>query len=1169
MGLPVRLSGLHTLVPLRRTRPAFPRWLWGLLLLAAAGPARGDLLINEALFNPPGLDTTNEFIELRGTPNATLPAGTYLLSVEGDAGGNPGTIQNVFNLSGRRVGQNGFLVLLQKFHRYTPNTLATVVTNADNDGGWGNGSSSDTGHRGEAAQVELENPSFTLFLIRATNAPAIGDDIDGNDDGTPSGAVFSGWTVLDSVGVLDDDGAGDVVYGRVNFHPHTASSAKMPGGSLSIPLPFTPGYIGRNGNFTNAAPTNWVASANLLGKPPRWFLGSNSLALRVTNTFPSSRARAALGHLGAQNFGAKALPAMLVKESAGATVVSEGGLRDSYTLNLAFPPSGAVTARVDALPPAQISTDGRTFTNSRTLVFTTTAARRITVRVPDDKLAGPSPRRPVITHTITGTRDPERYPTNTIILPVTVSVLDNEAVILSEAKVNPPGTNDAPFEYIELKGPPGAVATNLHVLAVDGNGAAAGVVDLSVNLTGRAFSTNGLLVLAAPGSGYAFGPGTTVLTVAAFGAVGGALDNGGVSILLVGSASPVPAGLDLDAGDNGILEGLPAGAVIMDAIGWRNSGGDVIYGGVDLTQGGFTPDAATRLPGRTAPLTASAWVVGDLWGGSGGSGEFEGVNVSTNLPPGTILTPGVVNATAPRVLALTPLSHVIGEPDNATVTFTVTDAETPAASLAVWAVSTNQAVVPDQNISLTRVFGGTWRLALTPVGVGYSDIIIRISDGTYTGRADLHYAASAPGRPGAHWMTESCDSSTAIPIDANWMLVGDDENQTIRLYPRTRSGNVVRRYNMNSFLRLTDFYVPGDTNGPPGQTKEVDIEGSTRVGNRIYWIGSHSHALDATERTNRARLFATDLTGGGTNVSLTFLGYYPFLKLDILDWDARGLHGRGAHYYGMADSAAVGTDPKATNGAGFNIEGLCMAPGSATTAYVALRAPLIPTSDRQFALILPVTNFTTLAVRGGAPGSARFGPPIELNLGARGIRSIEGNGSNYLIVAGPPGPAPDDFSFRLFTWTGRPGDAPLERAADLSTLNVEAIVGVPPGDWTPETTFQILSDNGAFEYYDDGLAAKRLPFREFRKFRADTVTLGGVVAHVPLLRGIAFNESGETTLRWLAQPGVIYRVQCNGSLDPSGWRDVPGDVTATGPAATKSLAGAGDRQCFYRVVVVK
>ena len=74
---------------------------------AALGEARGQLVINEILFNPPFGDLTNEFIELRGTPNHRIPDDTYLVGVEGDGdvGENPGTIQNVFDLSGLRLGQ--------------------------------------------------------------------------------------------------------------------------------------------------------------------------------------------------------------------------------------------------------------------------------------------------------------------------------------------------------------------------------------------------------------------------------------------------------------------------------------------------------------------------------------------------------------------------------------------------------------------------------------------------------------------------------------------------------------------------------------------------------------------------------------------------------------------------------------------------------------------------------------------------------------------------------------------------------------------------------------------------------------------------------------------------------------------------------------------------------
>src|SRR4030095_13206479 len=127
------------------------------------------------------------------------------------------------------------------------------------------------------------------------------------------------------------------------------------------------------------------------------------------------------------------------------------------------------------------------------------------------------------------------------------------------------------------------------------------------------------------------------------------------------------------------------------------------------------------------------------------------------------------------------------------------------------------------------------------------------------------------------------------------------ENQTLRIYSRVESGGPVAAINFNPFLGLVDFY---DDN--PSTPKEVDIEASTRVGRRIFWLGSHSQSAGTQERTNRARLFATDSLGTGTNTQLTFVGRYDYLKLDLLDWDQNNLHGKGTNHYGFAASAAVG-----------------------------------------------------------------------------------------------------------------------------------------------------------------------------------------------------------------------------------------------------------------------
>ena len=1142
-----------------------PRHRFGFMLVFLVSFARSqatELYLNEILFNPPGPDTNAEYIEIRGIPNYVIPDGIWFVAVEGDTNGNPGRVQNTVNLSGRTLGQNGFLVLLQKLSRYKPHPYCVAITNAGSGEGWGSGSSSTLRHRGENGQTELENPSATFFLIQASEEPEIDDDIDTDNDSIPDGPIFGGWTVLDSVGVVDSDGVDDTAYGQINFRRDPGDAAPRPLPGVTVTLPFSADYVGRNGNTTGSTEVDWVASGNLQGRLPKWRLGINSRL--GTNTYPAIRSGQLLGHIGAPNFAAPTLPSVLVRPIGRDTAVIKGGKPDSYFINLSTVPLGPVTVRAEAAAPLLISVDGRTFSNRVEVVLTSVASRRIIVRVPNDGAVGPSLAHPKIHHSIAATADAARYPLSSLIAAMRVTVTDPGVVRLAEAKVNPPGTNDGPYEYIELVGPPGKAITNLYVLAVQGNSAnSPGTTDLAINLSGQHFGTNGHLILAGPGHPDQFGTNSTILTVPEMAQPGGVLDNGTFSLLLVGSWESIPQGMDLDSGDNGTLEGLPEDAVLIDAVAWKDGDdNDVIYGGVELTQKGFTPDAVSRLPGHMEPNSASAWMAGDLAGTEGDSLRFDPTHLSTNVPPGTLLTPGFVNATAPMISPLMPISHVIGDAHNPDVTFTVSDDETPVTLLQISATSTNQQVVPDANLVLVKGAGGRWTLRLTAIGVGYSDIIISVFDGTYTGFAVLHFSASLPGRPGGDWHTGVSDASTAIAIDPRWMLVGDDENQTIRIYSRIESGGPVAAMHFNPFLGLVDFY---DDN--PNTPKEVDIEGSTRVGRRIFWLGSHSHSADTQERTNRARLFATDSSGSGTNIQLTFVGRYDYLKLDLLDWDQQNRHGKGTNYYGFAASAAVGVDPKNPDGSGFNLEGLCMAPGSSTEAYIAFRAPLIP-PERANALIIPVTNFTTLAAQGGPPGSARFGPPIELNLGGRGIRSIEGTGTNYLVVAGPPGAGsylPPPGNFKLFTWSGRPNDHPQERTADLSNLNVEGIVEVPAGVWTAATKFQLVTDGGTNVYYGDGIPAKQLRVREFKKFRTDTIALGSLAAQTSLVRSSRATRE-DLKIEWFTQEGTVYQLQSRSSLGEP-WKDHGPTFRAT-RAITATAIPMRETQSFFRIKTV-
>jgi len=733
---------------------------------------------------------------------------------------------------------------------------------------------------------------------------------------------------------------------------------------------------------------------------------------------------------------------------------------------------------------------------------------------------------------------------------------------LNELKVNPPGTNDAPNEFIEIKGAPNALLTNLCLLAINGDsGRDPGKVTWKCDLNGGSLGTNGLLLIVAPNHPYAVASGTTVLTDTQLGQPGGTLDNGSISFLLVGTAADIRVGNDLDKGDNGILEGLPSDAAILDAVGWSDGGhGDVVYGGAVLHLAGATPDAATRFPWDPTPASAAAWFCGDLVGPEGASLAYDSTRVSPNYPSGTLLTPGALNATAPMAAGLVPISGVIGDPSNPVISFVVTNSESTG-SFAVTATSDNPAVVPDSHLVVSAATGGLRTLSIDPVGVGYAKITLWLTDGELVGKAVVPYAASASGREGGIWYLGASDGSTAIPVDVEHMLIGDDENQTIRLFDRYRSGLPLASFDMGPFLALPD--------APSGLQREVDVEASTRIGNRLFWMGSLGHAASGETRTNRTRVFATELTPAGSASSLAYLGRYDYLKLDLINWDAWNLHGKGTNYYGLEASDAVGVPPKAPDGSGFAVEGLAMMPGSTNGAYVGFRAPIVPPTDRTFALIVPVLNFATLAATGGPPGSAVFGPPVELDLYGRGIRSLEGSSEGYLIIGGSAGPGtgvyPDDF--RLYTWTGDMSDQPQQRTADLSGLNPEGIVEVPPQPWTPLSQVQVVSDQGAMVFYGDDVPAKLLPIPNFKKTRGDVLALGAITPPVPIILSVRW-DSGTITIRWRALKGLKYRIQASSDPGAGTWTDLDGEVLATGPHASATISAPEPAQ-YYRLLVLQ
>lgn len=333
-------------------------------------------------------------------------------------------------------------------------------------------------------------------------------------------------------------------------------------------------------------------------------------------------------------------------------------------------------------------------------------------------------------------------------------------------------------------------------------------------------------------------------------------------------------------------------------------------------------------------------------------------------------------------------------------------------------------------------------------------------------------------KPAAATVDGSSDASTAIALDADWMIVADDESNVLRVYPRAGGTAVLEwSYKLNG----------------PKFAKELDLEAGARVGDTLYFTGSASNKKDGADAmADRSHLFAVKVSGTGAATQFNYVGQFAALESQLIAWDASNGHGLGADHFGFAVSAGAGVVPEQVNG--FSIEGMATAPGDGAL-WLGFRAPQIGTSSRTRALIVPVQNYAALIA--GTATQAAFGAPIELDLGGRGIRSIDkGSDGRYLIVAGPAGASSGlvDRNFALFSWDGTASAAPVELANDLEALrkasdgSFESIVEVP-GPVAAGTQVQLLLDNGDTVWPGKSAISKDLPAAE-QQFEGYVVRLG-------------------------------------------------------------------------------
>lgn len=303
-----------------------------------------------------------------------------------------------------------------------------------------------------------------------------------------------------------------------------------------------------------------------------------------------------------------------------------------------------------------------------------------------------------------------------------------------------------------------------------------------------------------------------------------------------------------------------------------------------------------------------------------------------------------------------------------------------------------------------------------------------------------------------------CDASAAVAIGKDHLVVAEDEHDVLAVY-RMGAPSPVSTLELSAYLgnRRTD------SNGKV-KVKEADIEGAARIGKRIYWIASHGRDSKGNIEATRHRLFATDLIQNSSGPAVKLLSTPPYTRLlQSLEADKR---------FAMLTEASR-LAPEAFGG--LNIEGLAAAPEGGL--YIGFRNP----RPQGKALLLPLRN--PAALIDGSAGKPIFDDLITLDLGGRGIRSMERIGNGYAIVAGPFDGGKNDAAqpvFALYVWSGASSAAPtLVPDVDFGALRPEALFEIPGAD-----RLYVLSDDG-----DERVGNERCKKADVskRSFRAQTI----------------------------------------------------------------------------------
>lgn len=289
------------------------------------------------------------------------------------------------------------------------------------------------------------------------------------------------------------------------------------------------------------------------------------------------------------------------------------------------------------------------------------------------------------------------------------------------------------------------------------------------------------------------------------------------------------------------------------------------------------------------------------------------------------------------------------------------------------------------------------------------------------------FAAVVVSDAGAAEYKGICEASAGAFIDRVHFVVASDETNKLQIYQRGKAEPIGAGIDMEGF---TSF-------------DKSDLEAAAAIGDRVYWISSHSFNSQGEDKHKRKVFFATRIVQVDGKPTLESVGKLVKSLRDPL-------------------AKAAGVNP-----AEMNVEALAATPEGGL--LIGLRAPL----RNGKALVVPFKNPKAVVDEPNTP--PEFGEAVPVKLVDRGFRSMETlESGKYAIIAGPVSDSAEGFA--LFRWSG-PGTDPVKvDGADLTGIKPEAAMSVPG-----QNLLQLLSDDGDICSDEDDPTSKR-------RFRSTDVT---------------------------------------------------------------------------------